>query len=50
MDWLRENWFWILVLVGVILLHAGEAVGHRHGPDGSKRKAGRHEGSHDHAE
>lgn len=38
MDWLREKWFWALVLIGLILLHTSEAYAHR-GPRETHRNA-----------
>jgi len=33
MDWLRENWFWLTVVVLFVAMHAGH--GHGHGGHGS---------------
>ncbi len=45
MDWLRENWFWLTVLVLFVVMHAG----HGHGGPGSHGGHFRHGGDDDSA-
>lgn len=47
MEWLAENWFWLLVFLACIGMHMGHGHsrhgthgGHGHGGSGPRRKAG----------
>ncbi len=41
MDWLRENWFWLIVGVAFLWMHVKMHGGHgRHGSDGPRRHDG----------
>lgn len=44
MDWLRENFFWILVVVFFVWMHMGMHGGHGHGAHGGRGARGKHGG------
>jgi len=48
MDWLRENWFWIAIVVFFIWMHKGMHGGHGHGGGGHGGHGGA--GHHGHEE
>ena len=52
MDWLRENWFWLTVLVLFVFMHAGHGHGghgghgHSTGDPGNDPPEGSHKNHH----
>jgi len=40
MDWLRENWFWLIVGIAFLWVHMKMHGGHRHGGNGPRRHDG----------
>lgn len=40
MDWLRENWFWLIVGILFLWMHLKLHGGHRHGTDRPQRHDG----------
>jgi hypothetical protein len=44
MDWVRENWFWIVVGILFIWAHTKMHGGHGHGGHGSAAEHGGHSG------
>jgi hypothetical protein len=48
MEWLSENWFWVLILIFFVIMHKFGHGGHgMHGHGGHHEHGG---GSHDHEE